>query len=85
MIETYREAKASFRMAREATRPGQSILMRDVHIAQAAKLSKAFAMLAEALANRRDRGRRFVRVEHVHVHAGGQAIVGSVTAPAAAK
>lgn len=44
----------------------------------AVKLLRTFAMQAEALAKLRRGGSQIVRVEHVHVHAGGQAIVGNV-------
>jgi hypothetical protein len=43
-----------------------------------ARLSKAFASQVEALAKLRRGGEQLVRVEHVHVHSGGQAIVGNV-------
>lgn len=42
------------------------------------KASRAFAQLADTLDRRRRGGEQKVRVEHVHVHAGGQAIVGNV-------
>ena len=44
----------------------------------AAKLLKAFAGHAELLNKLKRGGEQTVRVEHVHVHAGGQAIVGNV-------
>lgn len=44
----------------------------------AVKLLRTFTMQAEALAKMRRGGGQTVRVEHVHVHAGGQAIVGQV-------
>ena len=46
--------------------------------ALAAKLLRAFAMQADTLSRMRRGGEQTVRVEHVHVHAGGQAIVGNV-------
>ena len=48
---------------------------------QAVKLSRTFAALLEALNRHRGKGQQKVTVEHVHVHAGGQAVVGMVTAP----
>ena len=50
-----------------------------VHGGLAVKLLRTFTLQAEALARLRRGGGQTVRVEHVHVHAGGQAIVGSVT------
>ena len=79
------EAAKSFELARRSTASGEPVELRDLYLRQGARLSKALVSLSDALANRRDRGRRFVTVEHVHVHAGGQAIVGAVTSPAAVK
>jgi hypothetical protein len=48
---------------------------------QAGKLSRTHAALVEALNRHRGKGQQKVTVEHVHVHAGGQAVVGMVAAP----
>ena len=48
------------------------------NLAQANKLSRTYAALAEALNRHRGKGQQKVTVEHVHVHAGGQAVVGMV-------
>ena len=48
---------------------------------QANKLSRTYATLLEALNRHRGKGQQKVTVEHVHVHSGGQAIVGNVEAP----
>ena len=48
------------------------------NLAQANKLSRTYATLLEALNRHRGKGQQKVTVEHVHVHAGGQAIVGTV-------
>lgn len=42
------------------------------------KLARTFATQVEALRKHRNGGRQRVTVEHVHVHPGGQAIVGDV-------
>src|SRR4051812_23901855 len=47
---------------------------------QANKLSRTYAALVEALNRHRGKGQQKVTVEHVHVHAGGQAVVGAVAA-----
>jgi hypothetical protein len=47
----------------------------------AVKLSRTFTMQMEALSKLRRGGEQTVRVEHVHVHNGGQAIVGAVNHP----
>ena len=48
---------------------------------QANKLSRTWATLLEALNRHRGKGQQKVTVEHVHVHAGGQAVVGMVERP----
>jgi hypothetical protein len=72
-MESYRRAmhtEASFELWRE-------------NINAPNKLSRSFATLLEALNRHRGRGsEQKVTVEHVHVHAGGQAIVGAVEASA---
>ena len=45
---------------------------------QANKLSRTYAALVESLNRHRGKGQQKVTVEHVHVHEGGQAIVGNV-------
>jgi hypothetical protein len=44
----------------------------------AARLMKTFAMQMEAFRRLRNGGQQFVRVEHVHVNDGGQAVIGNV-------
>ena len=46
----------------------------------AASASRTFVELLAALDRRRGTGGQQVRVEHVHIHRGGQAIVGNVKA-----
>ena len=48
---------------------------------QANKLARTYATLIEALNRHRGKGQQKVTVEHVHVHAGGQAVVGMVETP----
>ncbi|WP_404292123.1 hypothetical protein ACD578_07810 [Microvirga sp. RSM25] len=47
----------------------------------AVKLLRVTKEHAEAIAKMRRGGNQTVRVEHVHVHSGGQAIVGTITHP----
>ena len=49
---------------------------------QANKCSRTYAALLEALNRHRGKGQQKVVVEHVNVHAGGQAVVGNVSTPA---
>ena len=51
----------------------------------AVKLLRTFTMQLEALQRYRGKGQQKVTVEHVHVNAGGQAIVGVVHPPAMKK
>ena len=51
------------------------------NLCQANKLSRTYATLLESLNRHRGKGAQKVTVEHVHVHEGGQAIVGNVEAP----
>jgi hypothetical protein len=44
----------------------------------AARLMRAYAMQVEVLRRLRNGGQQFVRVEHVHVNDGGQAVIGNV-------
>jgi hypothetical protein len=53
---------------------------RKENLAQANKLSRTWVTLLEALNRHRGKGQQKVTVEHVHVHSGGQAVVGSVEA-----
>ena len=50
---------------------------------QANKLSRTYSVLLDALNRHRGKGQQKVTVEHVHVHSGGQAIVGTVKSSAA--
>ena len=47
-------------------------------LSQANKLSRTYTTLLESLNRHRGKGQQRVTVEHVHVHSGGQAIVGAV-------
>ena len=60
-------------MAANATFEG-----REMNLGQANRLSRTYAALLGALDQHRGKGRQVVRVEHVTVNAGGQAIVGAV-------
>ena len=53
---------------------------RDYYFNQANKLSRTYATLLDALNKHRGKGQQKVTVEHVHVHQGGQAIVGHIEA-----
>jgi len=59
--------------------------IRHENINAANKLIRSFTMQMEALNRYRGKGQQKVTVEHVHVHSGGQAIVGTVTPTKSAK
>jgi hypothetical protein len=63
---------------RRAMLPEQTFQGRLEALNQASKLSRTFSALLEALNRHRGKGQQKVTVEHVHVHSGGQAIVGNV-------
>jgi len=50
----------------------------DYHLNQANKLSRTYSTLLDSLNKHRGKGQQRVTVEHVHVHQGGQAIVGHI-------
>jgi hypothetical protein len=50
-----------------------------VNVNRASKLIRTFASQMEALSRYRGKGEQKMVVEHIHVHKGGQAIVGSVS------
>ena len=72
---------AAMECYRRAMLPEQTFEGRKENLSQANKLSRSYAALAEALDRHRGKGQQKVTVEHVHVHAGGQAVVGAVTHP----
>jgi hypothetical protein len=72
---------AAMECFRRAMLPNQSFEGRRENLTQANKLSRTFAMLLDALNRHRGKGQQKVTVEHVHVHSGGQAIVGTVGTP----
>jgi hypothetical protein len=57
----------------------QTVDGRHENLKQANRLSRTYAALMEALDRHRGKGHQRITVEHVTVHAGGQAIVGAVT------
>lgn len=64
---------------RLAAHPQQTDRGVEGYVNRTAKLGRTFAALTEALGRYRSRGQQRMTVEHVHVHPGGQAIVGQVS------
>lgn len=75
MLASHNAAMESYRRAMLAE---QSFEGRNMNLNHAAKASRTYAALVEALNRHRGKGQQKVTVEHVHVHNGGQAIVGAV-------
>ena len=71
---------AAMECSRRAMVKDQPFQSRQMNLNYAAKLSRTFALHMEALDRHRGKGQQTVRVEHVTVNAGGQAIVGTVHA-----
>jgi hypothetical protein len=70
---------AAMETLRRANLAGQTFEARAMNLAQASKLTRSYVALLEALDKHRGKGQQTVRVEHVHVHSGGQAIVDAVS------
>jgi hypothetical protein len=74
MVATHTAAMVALRQLKGA----QNIPQQDSNGNLAVKLLRTYALQLEALARYRGKGQQKVTVEHVHVHSGGQAIVGAV-------
>jgi hypothetical protein len=72
---------AAMECYRRAVIGEQSFEGRRENLTQANKLSRTYTTLLDALNRHRGKGQQKVTVEHVHVHSGGQAIVGAVGTP----
>ena len=70
---------AAMECLRRAMISGQSFEGRDQNLKHAAKFTRTFTAQMEALNRYRGKGQQKMTVEHVHVHQGGQAIVGPVS------
>jgi hypothetical protein len=75
MVATHSAAMECYR---RAMLDAQTFEGRRENLNQANKLTRSYAALVEALNRHRGKGQQRVTVEHVHVHQGGQAIVGAV-------
>jgi hypothetical protein len=71
---------AAMECLRRAMLPNQSFEGREQNLKHGAKLLSIYARQIDALNKHRGKGQQKVTVEHVHVEAGGQAVVGNVEA-----
>jgi hypothetical protein len=76
MVATHEAAMECFRRAAIAE---QTFAGRELGLKYGDRLVRSFAALTDALNRHRGKGQQVVRVEHVTVQAGGQAIVGNVS------
>ena len=72
---------AAMECYRRAMLAEQTFEGRRENLNQANKLSRTWAALLDALNKHRGKGQQKVTVEHVHVHQGGQAVVGTIERP----
>ena len=71
--------EAAMESLRRGMAGGAAPEFRELNLASATRLGRAYAVLLDALGRHRGRGRpQVVRVERVNVEAGGRAIVGAV-------
>lgn len=82
MVASHAAAMECYRRAMLKDQPTQA---RAMNLSQANKASRTYAALLEALNRHRGKGQQRVTVEHVHVHAGAQAVVGSIDGGMCAK
>ena len=75
MVATH---SAAMECLRRAMRPSQSFAGCEQNLKHAAKLLSIYARQTDALNKNRGKGQKKVTVEHVHVEAGAQAVVGNV-------
>jgi hypothetical protein len=78
MLACHDTAMGCFRDALNSKRHGR---LWHEYLEQAGKLTRAFAVLLDALNHHRGKGQQKITVEQLHVHSGGQAVVGVVEAP----
>jgi hypothetical protein len=76
LLASHNAAMECYRRAMIGEQPFEG---RRENLSQANKLSRTYAVLLDALNRHRGKGQQKVTVEHVHVNAGGQAIVGPVS------
>jgi hypothetical protein len=74
MVATHLAATSALRRLNSS----ETVSVQDSNGNLAVKLLRTFTMQVEALQRYRGKGQQKVTVEHVHVHHGGQAIVGAV-------
>lgn len=77
MLATFNQAMYYIRDANIEENRGSTVIQ-DAIMNRAVKLMRLYNYQLETLDKHRNKGRQKMTVEHVHVHKGGQAIVGEV-------
>ena len=75
LLAAHHAAMERYRIARD---PRQPVEIQELELNQAQKLTRTCVMLVDSIKRHRGKGKQQIRVEHVHVNQGGQAIVGVV-------
>ncbi len=75
LLAAHHASMERYRIARD---PGQPVEIQQLELNQSQKLTRLCAMLVDTIKRHRGKGKQQIRVEHVHVNQGGQAIVGVV-------
>jgi hypothetical protein len=78
-VQMFGVHNAAIMFLKGAVKEGQTFQGTDANVLRATRLMRLFIEQLEAMAKLKGKaGQQKVTVEHVHVHSGGQAIVGSV-------
>lgn len=81
-VQAFSVHEASLLFLQRATMSGQTFAGSDANVLRAFRLMRLFNEQLDLMAKLKGKtSQQRVTVEHVHVHKGGQAIVGAVTAP----
>ena len=75
LLGAHHAAMECYRIGMDPARPEE---IRQLELNQANKLTRTCVMIVDSIRRYRGKGKQQIRVEHVHVHEGGQAIVGLV-------
>ena len=82
MVQMIAANHAALLFLRRATADGQTVEGADGNVLRATRLMRLFIEQLAAMAKLKGKAsQQKVVVEHVHVHSGGQAVVGTVASP----
>ena len=75
LLAAHHAAMECYRIGRDTRQPAE---IRQLELSQANRLTRTCAIIFDSIKRHRGTGKQQIRVEHVHVNQGGQAIVGVV-------